>query len=112
MTARKNFLKFSLNKTTEKFFIEQGTPGRKRNIIYTIRGLSEINSLLYLNFEIKFFALEAKKKFIKELIKSVNKETHTPKYPKVRVEIKSTGVTIPTKDTQNIETITKEKENL
>tara|TARA_B100000242_G_scaffold86022_1_gene57460 strand:+ start:468 stop:635 length:168 start_codon:yes stop_codon:yes gene_type:complete len=54
----------------------------------------------------------AKKKFIKELIISVNKEINTPKYPKVRVVIKITGVTIPIKDTQKIEAKTKAKENL
>ena len=54
----------------------------------------------------------AKKKFIKELTISVNKEINAPKYPKVRVEIKITGVTIPIKDTQKIETKTKAKENL
>ena len=112
MTARKNFFKLSLNNTTEKFFIKYGTPGRKRKIMQIKKGLFEINGFLYLNFEIKFFALFAKKKFINELITSVNKEMHIPKYPKIRVEIKSTGVTIPTNDTQKIETKTKEKENL
>ncbi len=78
MTARKNFFKLSLNKTTEKFFIKYGTPGRKRKIMQIKKGLLEINGFLYLNFEIKLFAFVAIKKFIIEPITRVNKEKNAP----------------------------------
>ena len=78
MTARKNFFKLSLNKTTEKFFIKYGTPGRKRKIMQIKKGLLEINGFLYFNFEIIFFVLVATKKFIRELITRVNKEINAP----------------------------------
>ena len=78
MTARKNFFKLSLNKTTEKFFIKYGTPGRKRKIMQIKKGLLEMNGFLNLNFEIKLLALTAIKKFIKELTTRVNKEINAP----------------------------------
>ena len=103
MTARKNFFKLSLNNTTEKFFIKYGTPGRKRKIMQIKKGLFEINGFLYLNFEIKLFALVAIKKFNKELITRVNNEINAPKYPKAKADINSTGVTIPIKEIQIME---------